>query len=126
MFPTVARLAGAVMNRARKGLYGGKTIQFGNQISHSEHKTRRTWKPNVHFRALYSHTLERHFRIKITSAALRTIDKKGGLDAYLLTTKDHKINSDVGSKLKGMIKSTLHARRTTSNAPAAHASSQSA
>ena len=37
----------AVMNRADRGLYGGKEILFGNNVSHSMRHTRRTWKPNV-------------------------------------------------------------------------------
>ena len=41
----------AFMHRANRGLYAGKEIQFGNNVSHSERKTRRTWKPNVQVRA---------------------------------------------------------------------------
>lgn len=62
--------------------------------------TRRTWKPNVHRKKLYSELLDESFHINVTTAALRTIDKMGGLDNYILYTKDEKLDSLFGLKLK--------------------------
>jgi large subunit ribosomal protein L28 len=104
--------AGARPNRADTSLLGGAVIQFGNQISNSEHKTRRTWKPNVHDRKLFSRVLNEHFRLSVTSQVLRTIDKKGGLDAYLLTTTDSKIDSRMGIALKNRILASLNVKKT--------------
>lgn len=60
-------------------------IMFGNNIApKSEVKTRRAWHPNVVHKSLYSAALCRWVRLKITVRALRTIDKVGGLDNYLL------------------------------------------
>ncbi|CAZ82780.1 unnamed protein product [Tuber melanosporum] len=71
------------------GLYGGKHIQFGNNVPENflRYKTRRQWMPNVRHRSVYSRALGMHFSLDITTSVLRTIDKVGGLDAYLTGTK---------------------------------------
>ncbi|KAI9833398.1 MAG: 39S ribosomal protein L24, mitochondrial [Phylliscum demangeonii] len=67
------------------GLYEGAHIQFGNNISNEwKIKTRRHWSPNVQSKRLWSDALNRFIRIRVTTRALRTIDKVGGLDEYLL------------------------------------------
>lgn len=58
-------------------------------------------------KALYSEALDRMVRLNVTTAAMRTIDKYGGLDAYLLETPDKKLASDVGTKLKEQIRAAL-------------------
>ncbi|GLT49287.1 hypothetical protein SLA2020_228540 [Shorea laevis] len=86
-----------VMNRAKRGLYAGRHIQFGNQISEDGgNKTRRCWKPNVQEKRLFSYILDRHIRVKVTTHALRCIDKAGGIDEYLLKTPYHKMDTDMG------------------------------
>lgn len=52
--------------------------------SKSEIKTRRTWKPNVQVKNYYSDILERNLRLRVTTSAIRTIDKYGGQDEYIL------------------------------------------
>lgn len=74
-------------NRSRRGLYDGKDIRFGNNVSHSERKTRRSFKPNVFIKRVYSEVLDEMVRFHLTAAALRSIDKVGGLDNYLLKSK---------------------------------------
>ena len=61
-------------------------IQFGNKISDGRNKgkTRRSFKPNVRRKMIYSEALEKNLFIKVTQRALRTINKAGGLDNYLL------------------------------------------
>ena len=75
-----------------KGLYGTSRIQFGNNVSpkHST-KTRRTWQPNVVRKRLWSHALNRSVQIRVQTRVLRTIDKVGGLDEYLLGEKEGRI-----------------------------------
>jgi large subunit ribosomal protein L28 len=63
-------------------------------------RTRREWKPNAQYKALFSDVLGESVRLRVTTHALRCIDKAGGLDAYLLNTRKEKLDSQVGVKLK--------------------------
>ncbi|KAJ7096484.1 hypothetical protein C8R43DRAFT_1141655 [Mycena crocata] len=97
MHPTIARLAAraptevAVVSqpfkRSQYGLFQGKTKQYGNSVPFSLHKTRRSWLPNVQRKRLFSETLQSHLRVKLTTAALKTIKKKGGVDNYVMQTR---------------------------------------
>ncbi|KAI9802480.1 MAG: hypothetical protein M1825_002865 [Sarcosagium campestre] len=77
--------------QSNNGLYGGTHIHFGNIVSERENKTRRRWKPNIHKKRLWSVALDRFVRVKVSTRALRTIDKSGGLDEYLLGDKPSRI-----------------------------------
>ncbi|KAL8774416.1 MAG: hypothetical protein Q9194_004042 [Teloschistes cf. exilis] len=67
------------------GLYGFAHPQFGNKVSEQNSiKTRRKWSPNIHSKRLWSESLGQHVRVKVATRVLRTIDKCGGLDGYLL------------------------------------------
>lgn len=72
--------------QAASGLYGGSMIQFGNKISKGRNKgkTRRYWRPNIRREKLYSEALGQHLDLKVQHRVLRTIQKVGGLDQYLL------------------------------------------
>ncbi|ORE14143.1 hypothetical protein BCV71DRAFT_161439, partial [Rhizopus microsporus] len=96
-------LARATFKRAQRGLFGGKHIQFGNNNPFSKKKTRRSWLPNVQNKNLYSETLSKFIELKVTTSVLRTIDKKGGLDKYLLETKDKNLFSEKALELKAKI-----------------------
>jgi large subunit ribosomal protein L28 len=71
---------------ADTGLYGGAKVQSGNKISKGRNKgkTLRRWYPNVRLEKVRSEALGQDFTIKITAACMRTINKCGGLDQYLL------------------------------------------
>ncbi|GAB0492106.1 hypothetical protein MMPV_003365 [Pyropia vietnamensis] len=86
--------------RGARGLFGGKQTRTGNKVSHAENKSRRTWKPNVLEKRLYSETLDRTVRWKVTAAAWRTIKKKGGLDGYLLGSSEEMIRFPVAIAMK--------------------------
>lgn len=93
-----------VMNRAKRGLYAGRHIQFGNRISEDGgNKSRRSWKPNVQEKRLFSYILDRQIRVKVTTHALRCIDKAGGIDEYLLKTPYHKMDTEMGLFWKAKI-----------------------
>ncbi|CAN0877139.1 Cleavage stimulation factor subunit 77 [Linum grandiflorum] len=93
-----------VMGRAQRGLFAGKHIQFGNQISEDGgNKTRRNWKPNVQGKRLFSYILDRHIRVKVTTHAIRCIDKAGGIDEYLLKTPYQKMDTEMGLFWKAKI-----------------------
>ncbi|KAF9634092.1 putative 54s ribosomal protein l24 protein [Lasiodiplodia theobromae] len=78
--------------QSNHGLYGGARIQFGNNVAKkSELKTRRQWRPNIQRKTLFSRALNRGVRVRVASRVLRTIDKVGGLDEYLLGEKSARI-----------------------------------
>jgi large subunit ribosomal protein L28 len=74
-------------NRSRRGLYDGKDIRSGNNVSFSMKATKRKFKPNVFIKRVYSEILKEMIRFHLTTSSLRSIDKAGGLDNYLLTSK---------------------------------------
>lgn len=60
----------------------------GHNVSHSNIKTKRRFLPSLRETALQSEALGQSFRLRVTNAALRTLDFKGGLDAFLLKASD--------------------------------------
>jgi large subunit ribosomal protein L28 len=60
----------------------------GNNVSHAKNRTRRRFLPNLCDVSLMSETLGRKVRLKISAQALRTVDRRGGLDAFMLKAKD--------------------------------------
>jgi large subunit ribosomal protein L28 len=73
---------------ARKCAVTGKGVQFGNNVSHANNKTRRRFMPNLQETALYSDALRQMIRLRLSTNGIRTIEHKGGLDAALLDIKD--------------------------------------
>jgi large subunit ribosomal protein L28 len=86
----------------------------GHNVSHSNIKTKRRFLPSLASTALFSESLNQNFRLKVSKAALRTLDSKGGLDVYLLKTSDELL-SDRALKIKRQVK----ARAKAEAAPAA-------
>ncbi|CCK70829.1 mitochondrial 54S ribosomal protein bL28m KNAG_0F01610 [Huiozyma naganishii CBS 8797] len=80
-----------VFKQSSRGLYGGAVKQFGNRISESKHKIRRTWMPNIIRKSLWSEALNRLVRMRLTAKVYRTISKEGGLDRYLLKDKPARV-----------------------------------
>jgi large subunit ribosomal protein L28 len=66
----------------------GKDRQIGHKVSHSNRKTKRQFKPNLLNVTLMSDVLGRRVRLRICANALKTVDHRGGLDAFLLKAKD--------------------------------------
>ena len=66
----------------------GKRPMVGNNVSHANNKTKRRFLPNLQDVTLISETLGRTVKLRISSAALRTVDHRGGLDAFLARAKD--------------------------------------
>ena len=78
--------------QSRRGLYGEQRIRFGNNVSvKGKNKSRRSWRPNIMNKRLFSKALNRHVEVRVSSRVLRTIDKLGGLDEYLLGEKETRI-----------------------------------
>lgn len=73
---------------ARRCELTGKGPMTGNNVSHANNKTRRRFLPNLQPVTLMSETLGRSFRLRISTAAIRSVDHRGGLDAYLTHARD--------------------------------------
>ena len=72
----------------------GKGPMSGNTVSHANNKSRRRFLPNLNEVTLISDTLGRSFQLRISAAALRTVDRHGGLDAFLAKAKDAELSVD--------------------------------
>ncbi|MBT5049962.1 MAG: 50S ribosomal protein L28 [Rhodospirillaceae bacterium] len=81
----------------------GKGVLAGNNVSHANNKTRRRFLPNIQKTTLLSDALGQAISMKLSTNAIRTIEKNGGLDAYLLSTSNDKL-TDEAKRLKRRIK----------------------
>lgn len=70
----------------------GKGPMTGNMVSHANNKTRRRFLPNLNEVTLISDVLGKSFSLRISAAALRTVDHRGGLDAFLAKAKDDELS----------------------------------
>ena len=66
----------------------GKTRQIGHRVSHSNIKTKRRFRPNLLNVTLMSDALNRSVRLRVSANALKTVDHRGGLDAFLTKARD--------------------------------------
>ena len=78
----------------------------GHNVSHSNIKTKRRFLPALSPATLQSEALGQSFRLRITNAALRTLDHRGGLDAFLLKAGDEDL-SPKAQKIKRQLKAKL-------------------
>lgn len=82
----------------------GKNAQFGNNVSHSQRKTRRRFNPNMQQLSLISEALGQTVRIKMPVSTLRTIEHNGGLDNYLMKTSNLKLTLEAVALKKQIAK----------------------
>ena len=66
----------------------GKMAQTGHKVSHSNRKSKRRFLPNLCNVTLISDALGRSVRLRISAHALKSVDHRGGLDAFLIKAKD--------------------------------------
>jgi large subunit ribosomal protein L28 len=66
----------------------GKGTQVGHNVSHANNKTKRIYRPNLQTISLASEVLGNSYKLKISMNALRSVDRNGGLDPFLLKSKD--------------------------------------
>ncbi len=71
----------------------GKTMQVGHKVSHSNIKTKRRFLPNLLNVTLISDALGRSVRLRISANALKSVDHRGGLDAFLAKAKDAELSA---------------------------------
>ncbi|MFD0915071.1 50S ribosomal protein L28 [Pseudahrensia aquimaris] len=73
---------------SRKCELTGKAVMTGNNVSHANNRTRRRFLPNLVNVTLLSESLGQRIRLRVAAAALRTVEHRGGLDAFLIKAKE--------------------------------------
>lgn len=77
---------------SRKCELTGKNAQVGHLVSHSQIKTKRRFLPNLCDVTLLSDALKRRVRVRISAHALRSVEHRGGLDAFLLKARNEELS----------------------------------
>jgi large subunit ribosomal protein L28 len=101
---------------ARRCALSGKGVMVGNNVSHANNKTKRRFLPNLHRHSVYSETLGESIRLRISAQALRTVEHRGGLDGFLLGTRDADLSGDLRR-----LKRRIRAARAATESRAAEA-----
>ena len=73
----------------------GKSVQYGNNVSHANNKTRRRFMSNLQVASVLSDALGHSVRLRLTPRGIKTIEHNGGIDAYLLGTNDSKLSPEM-------------------------------
>ena len=87
----------------------GKGVMTGNNVSHSNRKSRRRFMPNVQNVTLTSDILGQQIRMRVTASTLRTIDHNGGLDGFLLKTHSSKLSEEARKLKKRIVRARVEA-----------------
>lgn len=87
----------------------GKGPMTGNNVSHANNRTRRRFLPNLNDVSLQSEALGRAFKLRISAAALRSVDHRGGLDKFLAKAKDVELSPNALKIKKAIAKSSATA-----------------
>ncbi|MGX9357113.1 50S ribosomal protein L28 [Roseobacteraceae bacterium S113] len=82
----------------------GKGPMTGNNVSHANNKTRRRFLPNLNDTTLQSEVLGRGVKLRISAAALRSVDHRGGLDKFLAKAKDSELSANALKVKKEIMK----------------------
>lgn len=69
-----------------------KTVQYGNNVSHANNKTRRRFLPNLVNVTLISEALNQNVRLRVSAHALRSVEHRGGLDAFLAKADEKELS----------------------------------
>lgn len=77
----------------------GKKVATGNNVSHANNKSRRTFAPNLQRASFLSEGLKKAVQLRVSAAGLRTVEKNGGIDSFLKSTANRKL-TDIARKLK--------------------------
>jgi large subunit ribosomal protein L28 len=94
----------------------GKTAQVGHKVSHSNRKTKRRFLPNLLNVTLISDELGRSVKLRVSANALKTVDHRGGLDAFLLKASDDDLSTQA-LELKRQIRKKKRAAQGTEASP---------
>ena len=80
---------------ARRCTLTRKGVLTGNNVSHANNKSRRRYLPNLQSRRLFSETLGESVRLRIAVSTMRTIEKRGGIDGFLVLASTAELPSDL-------------------------------
>tara|TARA_Y200000002_G_C22635065_1_gene644261 strand:- start:754 stop:1044 length:291 start_codon:yes stop_codon:yes gene_type:complete len=81
-----------------------KKPMSGNNVSHAVNKTKRRFLPNLQNVSFFSEILGKKVRLKVSSKGIKTVEKKGGIDNYVITSKSSMLAPEI-IKLKKLIES---------------------
>ncbi|MBB4284841.1 50S ribosomal protein L28 [Roseospira goensis] len=87
---------------ARRCAVTGKGVQTGNNVSHSNIKSKRRFLPNLQVTSLMSEALNRTVRVRLSTHGLRTVEHMGGIDAFLMQTPNTKLPPEL-RKIKRLV-----------------------
>jgi len=88
----------------RRCALSGKSVQYGNNVSHANNKTKRTFLPNLQNVTLLSDALEQGYKFRVSTHGLRSVEHVGGLDNWLLKTSDEKLSTNARKVKKEIAK----------------------
>lgn len=86
----------------------GKGRMVGNNVSHANNKTKRTFLPNLQNVTLLSDSMEQGYKFRVSTSGLRSVEHVGGLDNWLLKTNDEKLSTNA-RKIKKEISKKMKA-----------------
>ena len=91
----------------------GKAVMTGHHVSHSNIKSKRVFKPNLQETSLLSESLGQSFRLRVSTRAIRSVEHRGGLDAFLVQARADEL-SDRARRIKRLVE-----KRRAAEQPAA-------
>jgi large subunit ribosomal protein L28 len=100
---------------ARRCDLTGTKPQFGHNVSHSNRRTKRRFDPNLQRVTFYSEALRRRVPLRVTTRAIRSVQKLGGLDAFLVKADEAKLAPE-GARLRRAVIKALAGRQGASAA----------
>ncbi len=87
---------------ARRCELTGKGVMSGNNVSHAKNRTRRRFLPNLQQASMMSEALGKTVSLRVCVSAIRTVEKNGGIDAFLLKAKDDNLGRDARAAKKAI------------------------
>ncbi len=87
----------------------GTSVQYGNNVSHANNRTRRRFLPNLCNVTLMSEVLGQSYRLRVSAAALRSVEHRGGLDAFLLKASETELSMRARLLRRQIVKKTAEA-----------------
>ena len=82
----------------------GKTAQTGHKVSHSNRKTKRRFLPNLCNVTFISDALNRSVKLRVSANAVKSVDHRGGLDAFLIKAKDEELSAAARNLKREIVK----------------------
>ena len=80
----------------------GKKVMYGNNVSHAVNKTKRRFYPNLHNVSFFSEVLGKKIKLKVSSRGIKTVEKNGGIDNYIIKVKTSELTEET-KKLRKLI-----------------------